>query len=33
LPSRFFGSLRPSPIVFSDSIWLRHMKSWGGVGT
>jgi hypothetical protein len=25
-----FWSLRPFP--FSVSIWLRHMKSWGGVG-
>ena len=32
-----FGSfrlrvLRPSPIVFPIPFWLRHMKSWGGVG-
>ena len=23
---------RPSPIAFSTSIWLRHMKVWGGDG-
>ena len=22
----------PSPIAFSTSIWLRHMKVWGGDG-
>ncbi len=22
----------PSPIAFSTSIWLRHMKMWGGDG-
>ena len=32
-----FGSSRvrvphPSPIAFSTSIWLRHMKVWGGDG-
>jgi hypothetical protein len=31
LPSRFFGSLRPSPIVFPIPFWLRHLKLWGGV--
>ena len=29
-PSPFFGSLRPSPIVFPIPFWLHHMKSWGG---
>jgi hypothetical protein len=33
LPSRFFESLRPSPIVFPIPFLLRHMKLWEGVGT
>jgi hypothetical protein len=31
LPRHFFGSLRPSPIVFSDSILAPPHKIVGGV--